>query len=51
MDKQEGSKGYSGTGDKADLNNHGNQCNPNHGEYKGYTSSYTGSSKLNVHFS
>ena len=32
---------YKGTGDKADLNNHGNQGNTNHGEYKGYTGSYT----------
>ena len=35
-------KGYSGTGDKADLGNHSNQCNPNHGEFKGHSSSYQG---------
>ena len=34
--------GYSGTGDKADLNNHANQLNPNHPEHKGGTTSYTG---------
>lgn len=27
---------YSGTGDKADLDNHSNQCNPNNDEYDGY---------------
>ena len=27
---------YSGTGDKADLDNHSNQCNPNHDEYRGH---------------
>lgn len=26
--------GYKGTGTKADLDNHGNQLNPNHPEYK-----------------
>ena len=36
-------KGYSGTGDRADLNNHANQCNPNHSEYRGHTSGYSGS--------
>jgi len=29
-----GQGGYSGTGDKADLDNHGNQCNPNNPEHK-----------------
>ncbi len=33
---------YSGTGDKADLDNHANQCNPNHEEYRGHQSGYTG---------
>ena len=38
MDKQTGSSSggsYGGTGTKADLDNHGNQCNPNNTEYKG----------------
>ncbi|KAI0207815.1 hypothetical protein LSAT2_007558 [Lamellibrachia satsuma] len=35
-------KGYSGTGTKADLGNHSNQCNPNHSEHRGYSSSYQG---------
>lgn len=26
---------YSGSGDKADLDNHSNQMNPNHEEYAG----------------
>ena len=26
---------YSGAGDKADLDNHSNQCNPNNDEYRG----------------
>ena len=34
--------GYSGTGTKADLDNHANQDNPNHSEYKGHTSGYSG---------
>lgn len=36
-------KGYQGTGTKADLGNHANQCNPNHSECKGHTSKYQGS--------
>ncbi|KAK3586687.1 hypothetical protein CHS0354_039156 [Potamilus streckersoni] len=32
---------YTGTGDKPDLDNHANQCNPNNSEYKGHTPSYT----------
>lgn len=28
--------GYSGTGDKDDLDNHADQCNPNNEEYNGY---------------
>lgn len=28
--------GYSGTGDKDDLDNHSDQCNPNNDEYDGY---------------
>ncbi len=36
------SGGYSGTGSKADLNNHSNQCNPNHSQFKGYSSGYSG---------
>ncbi len=28
--------GYTGTGDKADLDNHSKQCNPEHEEYDGY---------------
>ena len=27
--------GYSGTGDKDDLDNHSDQCNPNNDEYAG----------------
>ena len=34
--------GYSGTGDKADLDNRSNQLNPNHPEYRGGTTKYTG---------
>ena len=34
--------GYTGTGDRADLNNHSNQCNPNHSEYRGYSGGYSG---------
>ena len=34
--------GYSGTGDKADLDNHSNQCNPNNERYQGYSSAYSG---------
>ena len=33
---------YTGTGTKADLDNHANQCNPNHSEYRGHTSGYSG---------
>jgi len=33
---------YTGTGTKADLDNHANQCNPNHEEYKGYQKGYSG---------
>ena len=33
---------YSGTGDKADLDNHANQLNPNHSEYRCGTTKYTG---------
>ena len=33
---------YTGTGTKADLDNHANQCNPNYKEYRGYTSGYSG---------
>ena len=33
-----GREGFS----KADLDNHANQCNPNHSEYKGYQSGYQG---------
>ncbi len=32
--------GYSGTGDKADLDNHGQQCNPNNVKYQGYDRHY-----------
>ena len=34
--------GYSGTGDKADLDNCSNQLNPNHPEYRGGSTNYTG---------
>lgn len=27
--------GYAGSGTKSDLGNHGNQLNPNHGQYGG----------------
>lgn len=37
-----GGCGYTGTGTKADLGNHSNQCNPNHSEYQGHTTSYQG---------
>ncbi len=33
---------YSGTGDKADRDHHGDQCNPNNPEYRGYKSGYQG---------
>ncbi len=33
---------YSGKGDKADLDNHANQDNPNNAEYKGHASKYSG---------
>ena len=36
-------KEYSGTGTKADKDNHANQCNPNNSEYRGYSKSYSGS--------
>ena len=35
-------RGYSGTGDKADLDNHSNQLNPNNPNYGGGTTKYTG---------
>ena len=35
-------KGYTGTGDKADLNNHANQLNPNNSAFGGGTTKYTG---------
>ena len=28
--------GYTGTGEKDDLDNHSDQCNPNNEEYDGY---------------
>jgi len=34
--------GYTGTGDKADLENHSNQCNPNNQNYQGHTPGYSG---------
>ena len=37
-----GAKKYTGTGTKADLDNHANQCNPNHSEYQGHKSGYSG---------
>ena len=33
---------YTGTGTQDDLDNHANQCNPNHSEYQGHTSGYSG---------
>ena len=36
------SGGYTGTGTKADLDNHSNQCNPSNRNYQGYDSSYSG---------
>ena len=36
-------KGYTGTGNKSDLNNHSNQGNPNNSRHQGYSSSYGGS--------
>ncbi len=35
-------EGYSGTGTKADLDNHANQCNPNNKEFKGNAGGYSG---------
>lgn len=35
-------RGYSGTGDKADLDNRSNQCNPNNERHQGYSSAYSG---------
>ncbi len=37
-----GGGSYTGTGDKPDLNNHSNQCNPNNPEYKGHQPGYQG---------
>ena len=37
------SGGYSGTGTKPDLDNHSNQLNPNHSEYRGGSTNYSGS--------
>ena len=34
--------GYSGTGTQGDLDNHSDQCNPNHSEYRGHQPGYTG---------
>ena len=45
-------KGYTGTGNKSDLNNHSNQGNPNNSSHQGYSSSYGGSrdsSNVNNH--
>ena len=39
---QTGGAGYTGTGTKADLDNHANQCNPNNSEYKGHEKGYSG---------
>ncbi|MEJ1821187.1 hypothetical protein ACR8E0_22270 [Salmonella enterica subsp. enterica serovar Paratyphi A] len=33
---------YTGIGDKADLDNHSNQCNPNNKEYAGHKSEFGG---------
>ena len=33
---------YEGTGTKADLDNHADQCNPNNPEYAGHESGYKG---------
>ena len=33
---------YTGTGTKADLDNHSNQCNPNNPNYAGHQSGYSG---------
>ena len=35
-------KGYTGTGDKADLDNHANQDNPTNERYQGHSSTYSG---------
>ena len=42
MSSQQSGGGYTGTGTKADLDNHGNQCNPNNPEHKGHTPGYSG---------
>ena len=36
MHSKKESRGYSGTGDNADLDNHSDQCNPNNDKYKGH---------------
>ncbi|KAL5010387.1 hypothetical protein ScPMuIL_012692 [Solemya velum] len=38
-----GGGGYGGTRTRSGLNNHANQCNPNHRAYQGHTSGYGGS--------
>ena len=35
-------KGYQGTGGQADRDNHANQLNPNHSEFRGGSTSYGG---------
>lgn len=42
MSSNQGSS--STTADKAANDNKSNQCNPNHGEYRGHQSGYTGTS-------
>ncbi|XP_045212189.2 uncharacterized protein LOC123563437 [Mercenaria mercenaria] len=42
MSSQQSGGGYTGTGTKADLDNHGNQCNPNNPNHQGYSSAYSG---------
>jgi len=37
-----GQGGCKDTGHKAHLDNHANQCNPNHDEYRGHERRYTG---------
>lgn len=40
---------YTGDTSKANLDNHGEQCNPNNPKYQGYSSTYSGdTSKANL---
>ncbi len=50
MAKLNSKVGYSGTGDKADLDHYSNHLNPNHSKYASYQSGYPGDkADLNNH--